>query len=99
MLDPKLFDELVRRVGDAIPSGLRGVPEDLEKNLRTALAAALRQLDLVTREEFDVQQALLVRTRLRLEALEQRVAALETEVLGETAAATGDNPDADMDGG
>lgn len=77
MLDPKLFDDLSRRVAGGLPGNLQHLQQDLERNLRAALESALRQLDLVTREEFDIQQALLRRTREKLEALEKRVAALE----------------------
>jgi hypothetical protein len=55
-----------------------GLHQDLEKNLRVALESALRRMNLVTREEFEVQSAVLARTRARLEILEAQVAALET---------------------
>ena len=74
MIDTKNFDSLLRDVRRVLPSGL---PPELEKNLRAALTAGLHKLDLVTHEEFDVQSAVLARTRARLEALEQQVAALE----------------------
>lgn len=79
MLDPKILDDLSRRVSEGMPKGLAALQEDFQRNLRAALEAALRQLDLVTRDEFDIQQAILVRTREKLEALEQRVAALEAQ--------------------
>lgn len=77
MLDPKLFDDLSRRVADNLPRGLQGLQGDLQRNVRAALESALARLDLVTREEFEVQQAVLLRTREKLKALEARVAALE----------------------
>ena len=77
MLDPKLFDDLSRRVADSLPPGLQGLQDDLQRNLRSALESALSKMNLVTREEFDVQQAVLLRTREKLKALETRVAALE----------------------
>lgn len=77
MLDPKLFDDLSRRLADALPHGARTLQDDLQRNLRAALEASLGKLNLVTREEFEVQQAVLLRTRARLEALEARVVALE----------------------
>lgn len=79
MLDPKILDDLSRRVSEGMPKGLAALQEDFQRNLRTALEAALRQLDLVTRDEFDIQQAVLARTREKLEALERRVAALEAQ--------------------
>lgn len=77
MLDPKLFDDLSRRVANSLPPGLQGLQDDLQRNLRSTLEAALTRLNLVSREEFDVQQAVLLRTREKLRALEARVAELE----------------------
>jgi ubiquinone biosynthesis accessory factor UbiK len=78
-MDPKTpnIDELARRLVDALPGGLRALQADAEQNFRAALQAGLARLDLVTREEFDVQAAVLKRTREKLEALEARLAALE----------------------
>jgi BMFP domain-containing protein YqiC len=75
MLDPKAVEEVMETLRRAVPSGFT---QDIEKNLRAALTAALGRLDLVTREELDVQSAVLARTRARLEALEKQVAELET---------------------
>ena len=77
MLDPKLFDDLSRRVADSLPRGFQTLQGDLQRNVRSALEAALGRLDLVTREEFDVQQAVLRRTREKLERLELRVDELQ----------------------
>ncbi len=77
MLDPKLFDDLSRRVADSLPRGFQALQGDLEQNLRSALEAVLGRLNLVTREEFEVQQAVLRRTREKLEALARRVEELE----------------------
>lgn len=77
MLDPKQIDDLVRRLADQAPKGFQVLQEDLNRNFRATLEAGLARLDLVTREEFDVQAAVLARSRAKLTALEQRVAALE----------------------
>ena len=77
-LDPKLIDDLSRRVADNLPRGFQTLQDDLQRNLRASLEAALSRLNLVTREEFEIQQAVLQRTREKLKALEARVAALET---------------------
>lgn len=77
MFDPKFFDDLSRRVSEGMPRGIQILQEDFQRNLRTALEGALTRMNLVTREEFDVQQAVLLRTREKLEALEKRVAKLE----------------------
>lgn len=71
------IDELARRLADSLPGGLKALREDAEQNFRAVLQAGLARLDLVTREEFDVQAAVLRRTREKLEALEQRLAQLE----------------------
>ncbi len=77
MIDPKHLDDLARKLGGQLPAGLQVLKEDFERNLRAGLSAALERMDLVTREEFEVQRAVLLRTRERLEALEGRVAELE----------------------
>ncbi len=77
MLDPRKIEEMVQSLNDAFPPGLTALQEDIEKNIRTALTATFSKLDLVTREEFDVQTQVLLRTREKLEVLEQRVADLE----------------------
>ncbi|MEY6434045.1 accessory factor UbiK family protein [Thioalkalicoccus limnaeus] len=78
MLDPKQLDDLVQRLASNLPKGLQLLHEDINKNLRASLEAGLARLDLVTRAEFDVQAAVLTRTRAKLTALEARVAELET---------------------
>ncbi len=78
MLNPKVIDDLARRLSNTVPAGLREAQQDLEKNFRTVLQNTLAKLDLVTREEFDVQARLLSRTREKLEALEKTIAELET---------------------
>lgn len=77
MFDTKQLDELTRGVLNALPTGVREMQEDVEKNLRAALQSVFAKLDLVTREEFEVQSAVLLRTREKLTALEARVAELE----------------------
>lgn len=74
MLNPKLLDEMSTRVSSLLASTPAG---DIEKNLRAALGSLFAKLDLVTREEFDVQREVLARTRAKLQALETRVAELE----------------------
>jgi hypothetical protein len=80
MIDPKLFDDLSQRLAGSVPSGLRQLQEDLERNVRGIAESALSRMDLVTREELDVQQAVLARTRQKLEALERQVAELEARL-------------------
>ena len=71
------IDEIARRLMDNLPPALRATQRDLESNFRAVLRASLGKLDLVTRDEFDVQSRVLERTRARLEALEARVKAME----------------------
>lgn len=78
MIDFNQLDDLARRLSDLVPPGLRQSREELQSTFKGALQAGLGKLDLVTREEFDVQRAVLLRTREKLDALEQAVAALET---------------------
>ncbi|MDH5357724.1 MAG: accessory factor UbiK family protein [Gammaproteobacteria bacterium] len=77
MLDPKKIEEVMNSISSALPPGITAMQEDVEKNIRAALSATFTKLDLVTREEFDVQTQVLHRTREKLEALSQRVAELE----------------------
>jgi BMFP domain-containing protein YqiC len=80
MIDPKLIDDLTARLAGNLPGGLQLLQDDLKKNLRASLEAGLAKLDLVTREEFDVQSAVLARTREKLERLEAQVRELEQQL-------------------
>lgn len=77
-MDPRFIDDLARRLSAAVPPGVTALRRDLEDNFKAVLQAGLTRLDLVSRQEFDVQAAVLRRTREKLEALEARVAALES---------------------
>ena len=80
MIDLSQLDDLARRLSNLVPTGLRPSDElrdELQQNFRSVLQAGLGKLDLVTREEFEVQRAVLLRTREKLDALEQAVAAME----------------------
>ncbi|ANE57267.1 MULTISPECIES: ubiquinone biosynthesis accessory factor UbiK [Methylomonas] len=83
MFDPKAIDNLAERIAGAIPPGLTHLKDDVEKNVHALLQSGLAKLDLVSREEFEVQKAVLAKTRARLEELETRVAALEQRLLQE----------------
>lgn len=71
------IEALASRLADAVPDGVRSVRGEVEQNFATILRAGLARLELVTREDFDVQAAVLARTRAKLEALEARVRELE----------------------
>lgn len=74
MLNPKLFEDFSARIAQVMAATPAA---EVEKNLRALLASLFARLDLVTREEFDVQREVLSRTREKLAALEARVAELE----------------------
>ena len=71
------IDKLASMLADAVPQGLKSVRDDLEQNFRSVLRAGLGKLDLVSREEFEVQEAVLLRTREKLDALEARLETVE----------------------
>ena len=77
--DPRTLDDLARRLMDAVPPGIAAMRRDVEENFRAVLQSALTRLDLVSRQEFDVQAGVLRRTREQLEALEQRLRAIEDQ--------------------
>ncbi|MGH8160962.1 MAG: accessory factor UbiK family protein [Gammaproteobacteria bacterium] len=77
--DPSLLDDLARRLAKSLPDSLHQAKADIERNFRAVLESGLARLDLVNREEFDTQAALLKRTRERLDALAEEVARLERE--------------------
>lgn len=79
MIDINQLDDLARRLGALVPPGLREGREELQQNFKAVLQSGLARLDLVTREEFEVQRAVLARTREKLEALERTVAELEAQ--------------------
>lgn len=77
MIDLNHIDDLARRLSDLIPPGLRESREELQQAFKGALQSGLSRLDLVTREEYEVQRAVLLKTREKLEALERSVRELE----------------------
>ncbi|MCW5550482.1 MAG: accessory factor UbiK family protein [Burkholderiales bacterium] len=81
-MDQRLLDEINEKVKAALA---QGPAADIEKNLRAMLGGLFSRLDLVTREEFDVQREVLLRTRARLAELEKKVAELEREAAGSPA--------------
>ncbi len=79
-MNKPLFDTILKRFGATLPPGAGILKEDLENNLRAALHSAFDKLELVTREEFEVQAQVLARSRAKLEQLEKTVAALESKL-------------------
>ena len=77
IFDPKIIDDLSRKLSESLPPGLTTLQRDSEQHINSLLQSAFTRLNLVSREEFDVQQAVLARTREKLEGLEHRLAGLE----------------------
>lgn len=78
-MDAKVIEDLARKLAESVPSGVRALQADMEKNFRALLESALAKMNLVTREEFDVQRRVLERTREKLAALEAQIAELERQ--------------------
>ena len=75
-LNNKLIDDVASKISSGIPDSLKTIASELESNCKSVLRASFEKLDLVTREEFDIQKEVLVKTRLKLEQLEKKVDAL-----------------------
>ncbi|MCM2338599.1 MAG: accessory factor UbiK family protein [Lysobacter sp.] len=80
MIDLSQIDDLARRLSSLVPPGLREGREELQQNFKAVLQTGLTKLDLVTREEFEVQRAVLLRTREKLESLQRTVEELEARL-------------------
>jgi len=76
MIDTKIIDQFVSALSRVLPRG----PKDVQKNIRAALQGVFDRLNLVTREELEVQEEVLARTRARLQELEKRIAELEEKL-------------------
>lgn len=77
MFDPKIIEEIATKLGNAIPPGAKAMQEDIHAQFKQVLQSMLGKMDLVTREEFDVQTKVLARTRQKIEELERLIAAIE----------------------
>ncbi len=80
-IDTQALDEIVRKISAAIPDDLKTAKQNLEKNVRVAAEGVFQRLDLVTREEFDVQAKMLSESQQRVKKLEQRIQELEQKIL------------------
>ncbi|WP_019029194.1 ubiquinone biosynthesis accessory factor UbiK [Colwellia piezophila] len=80
MINAKKIEELAKQVTDAIPPSLKNIASDFEDKAKTILQNKLSQLDVVTREEFDVQTQVLIKTRAKLTELEAKLAELEEKI-------------------
>ena len=80
MFNSQKFDEVAKKLSDIVPDRIKGLSDDLQKNFRSVLQSSFSKMDLVTREEFDVQAKVLAKTRAKLEELEQKMAVLEAQL-------------------
>lgn len=83
MINAKKIEDIAKQVTDSIPSGLKDFANEMEDKTKVILQRKLSQLDVVTREEFDVQTQVLIKTRTKLAELEAKVAALEAKLTAE----------------
>lgn len=81
MFDTKFIDDTVKQLSESLPPGLNKFKKDLEKNFRAILQSMLTKLDLVTRDEFDIQKKVLTKTRNKLNAIEKQMVYLETQIV------------------
>ena len=86
MIDLAAIDDLARRLSNLVPPGMQQAREDLEQNIEATLQMSPSKLEPVTREEFDVQRAVLLRTREKMDALERTVEQLEARLRAQDAA-------------
>ena len=80
MIDPKTLDDFAKRLAEIVPQSARDLHQDIEKNLRAVITSTFNKLNLVTREEFEIQQQVLLRTRTKVEKLEQQISSLENQL-------------------
>lgn len=80
MINPNKIEEMARTIQAALPPGLKSVGEEVDKKVKQVIQAQLMKLDLVSREEFDVQTKVLLRTREKLQALEEKLQQLEKQL-------------------
>ena len=77
MIDPKKIEEMACQIHNALPPGIKSLGEEVDKKVKQVLQSQLNKLDMVSREEFDVQTKVLLRTREKLTALEEKLALIE----------------------
>lgn len=83
MINAQKIEDIAKQVSDSIPAGLKEFANEMEDKTKVVLQRKLSQLDVVTREEFDVQTQVLIKTRAKLTELEAKVAALEEKISAE----------------
>ncbi len=79
MFDPKKLESVVRKIQDAMPKPVKDLGNDVEQKVKEVIQSQLAKLDVVNREEFDVQTQVLMRTRQKLKEMEEKIASLENK--------------------
>ena len=77
MIEPKMFEDIAQKLGSVLPEGLKSIQDDVEKNFKTILQNSFAKMDLVTREEFEVQTQVLARSREKLDKMEKQIEQME----------------------
>lgn len=77
MINPSIFDEISQKITNSLPDSARTIEQDMKKNIKTVLSSTFSKLDLVSRDEFDIQQQVLARTRKKVEELEAQLKTFE----------------------
>ena len=80
-IDTDALDEIMAKINAVIPNDFKAVKNNVEKNVRVSIESVLQRLDLVSREEFDIQASMLEKSQLRVQQLEQRIQQLEDNLL------------------
>ena len=80
MLNPSDLEAIAKKVADIMPQGVGQIPDGLQSQIKAVLSSSFAKMDLVTREEFDVQTGVLSKTRSKLEALEKQLAEIEQKL-------------------
>lgn len=80
MINPGKIEEIAKQVSELVPPGLKNVGDEFERKVKQVIQAKLSQLDVVNREDFEVQTQVLLRTRQKLTELEAKVAELESKI-------------------
>lgn len=80
MLNPADLESIAKKVADVLPQGMGQLPEGIQSQVKAILSSSFAKMDLVTREEFDVQAGVLAKTRAKLEALEAQLAEIESKL-------------------
>ncbi len=86
MIDPQKLDDLVRQLGATLPPEFESFEQEIKKQFKAVLEAAFQKLDLVSREEFDIQVKVLQKTRAQLDELQEQLANLERQNTSQSSA-------------